>query len=255
MRHNRALLTLGGSAVLALGTTSVFLAPASAQVRPAAVACNQTALVAAVNAANAAGGGTVTLTAGCTYTLTAGNGNDGVNGPDGLPIITTPITFSGNADVITRASTAPAFRIVQVASSGGITLDAVTVSGGNATSVLNDNGGGILNFGAVTLTGSQLSGNTAGGRGGAVYSTGAAAAATFTSSTIENNAAYQGAGLASIMGTFTFSSSAVTGNAATVDPGGIYFNTGTATLNTSTVTANTPTNCAGSPSPVPGCVG
>jgi hypothetical protein len=226
MRNNRALLTLVGSAVLALASTSFFLAPASAQARPAAVACNQAALVTAVNAANAAGGGTVTLTPGCTYTLTAGNGDDGVNGPDGLPIVTAPITFSGNANVITRASGAAAFRIVQVSATGGITLDAVTLSGGDATSTLNDDGGGILNFGAVTLTGSELSGNTAD----------------------------QGAGIASVDGTVTLTSSAVSGNAATVDPGGIYFNTGTATLNTSTVTANTPTNCAGSPSPVPGCI-
>ena len=254
MRNKRALYALGGSAALALGTTSLFLAPASAQVRPSSVACNQTALVAAVNAANAAGGGTVTLTPGCTYTLTGSNGNDLLNGPDGLPIITTPITFSGNANVITRASTAPAFRIVQVASTGGITLDAVTLSGGDATSALNNDGGAILNFGAVTLTGSHLSGNTAGGLGGAVYSTGAAAAATFTSSTIGSNTADQGAGIASVAGALTITSSSVTGNAATADPGGIYFDTGTATLNTSTVTANTPTNCAGSPSPVPGCV-
>ena len=255
MRNTRALFTLGGSAVLALGTTSLFLAPASAQVRPSSVACSQTALVAAVNAANAAGGGTVTLTPGCTYTLTSANGDDGVNGPDGLPIITTPITFSGNANVIARAATAPAFRVVQVSSTGGVTLDAVTISGGDAASVLNHNGGGILSFGAITLTGSHLSGNTAAGLGGAVYSTGTAAAATFTSSTVTGNTAARGAGLASVAGALTITSSSVTGNAATVDPGGIYFDTGTATLHTSTVTANTPTNCVGSPSPVPGCVG
>jgi len=259
MRLSRALLAFTGAGALVIGATSFASASvpisASAPVKPAAVACNQAALVAAVTAANAAGGGTITLTAGCTYTLTSSNGNDGVNGPDGLPIITTPITFSGNADIITRAATAPAFRIAQVTTAGGLTLDAVTLSGGDATAAGDDNGGGILNFGAVTLTGSALSGNTALGLGGALYGSGAASASTFTSSTISGNAAHQGAGLAVVLATFTATSSVITDNAATVDPGGIYFSAGTGTLNTTSVTANTPTNCVGSPSPVAGCVG
>jgi predicted outer membrane repeat protein len=178
-----------------------------------------------------------------------------VNGPAGLPIITTPITFSGNANIIARAATAPAFRIAQVGATGGITLKAVTLSGGDATATGHNNGGGILNFGAVTLTGSALSSNTATGLGGGIYSTGTAAAATFTSSTVGSNTANQGAGIASVNGTLTLTSSVVNANAATVNPGGIYYVAGSATLNTSTVTANTPTNCTGSPSPVPGCIG
>ncbi|MFD3701251.1 hypothetical protein ACFWUZ_34910 [Streptomyces sp. NPDC058646] len=47
----------------------------------------------------------------------------------------------------------------------------------------------------------------------------------------------------------------VSGNAAAINPGGIYHVAGTATLNTSSVTANTPTNRTGIPSPVPGCTG
>ena len=101
----------------------------------------------------------------------------------------------------------------------------------------------------MTLTGSHLSGNMAGGLGGAIYSTGTPASATFTSSTVKTNAANQGAGIASVNGTLTLTSSVVTTNAATVNPGGIYYVASSATLNTSTVTANTPTNCTGSPSP------
>lgn len=250
MRHNRTVLTLAAGTVLAAGTA--LLLPMTAQ---AAVACDETALVTAVTAANAAGGGTVTLTPGCTYTLTTSHGDDGVHGPAGLPIITAPITFEGNANTITRDSTAAAFRIVQVDPTGGITLKAVTLSGGLATTTGQDNGGGILSYGAVTLTGSELSGNTAGGLGGAIYSTGTPAAATFTSSTVTANNANQGAGIASVDGTITVTSSVVNSNAATVNPGGIYFVSGTATLTTSTVTANTPTNCTSSPSPVPGCIG
>ncbi|MFI6026615.1 hypothetical protein [Amycolatopsis magusensis] len=239
--------------VLAAG--SAVLLPLTAQARAESVACTEAALVTAVTAADAAGGGTVTLTPGCTYTLTAAHGDDGVHGQAGLPVITTPITFEGNANTITRAPAAAAFRIAQVAPTGGITLKAVTVSNGHAATAGQDDGGGILSFGSVTLTGSALSGNTANGQGGALHSTGTPAAATFTSSTVNGNTAGQGGGIASLNGTLTLTSSVVNSNAATVNPGGIYYLAGSATLNTSTVTANTATNCTGSPSPVPGCIG
>lgn len=253
MRHNRTILTLVGASILVTGTA--LLLPMAAQARTVSVACDEAALVTAVTAANAAGGGTVTLTPGCTYILTSSHGNDGVNGPAGLPIVTTPITLEGNANTITRAATASAFRIAQVSLTGGITLKAVTLSGGHAATLGHTHGGGILNFGAVTLTGSHLSGNTADGLGGALYSTGTPAAATFTSSTVSSNTANQAGGVASLNGTLTITSSTVNINTATVNPGGIYYVAGSATLNTSTVTANTPTNCTGSPSPVPGCIG
>jgi hypothetical protein len=253
MRNNRTISTFAGAMVLAAG--SAVLLPLPAQARAESVACTEAALITALNAANAAGGGTVTLTPGCTYTLTTAHGDDGVHGPAGLPIITTPITLEGNANTITRASTAAAFRIGQVASTGGVTLKAVTFGNGHAATTGNNDGGGILSFGAVTLTGSALSGNAANGRGGALYSTGTSAAATFTSSTVDGNTAGQGGGIASVNGTLTLTSSVVTTNAATANPGGIYYAAGSATLNTTTVTANTATNCTGSPSPVPGCIG
>jgi hypothetical protein len=69
----------------------------------------ETALVAAaIIADNAAGGGTVTLTPDCTYTLTTSHGTG--HGPDGLPLITTPISLAGNVNTITRSAAAPAFR-------------------------------------------------------------------------------------------------------------------------------------------------
>ncbi|MFD8495552.1 hypothetical protein [Amycolatopsis sp. NPDC059657] len=253
MRHNRVILTLAGASALAVGTA--VLLPMAAQATTEAVACNETALVTAVTGANAAGGGTVTLTPGCTYTLATSHGNDGVNGPAGLPIITTPITFEGNANVITRFPAAAAFRIVQVGTTGGVTFKAVKVTNGHAAATGHNDGGGILSFGAVTLTGGELSGNVADGLGGALYSTGVPAAATFTSSTVKSNIANRGGGIASVNGTLTITSSTVTINTAAVNPGGIYYQAGSASLNTSTVTANVATNCSGSPSPVPGCIG
>lgn len=250
MRHNRTILTLAAGTVLAAGTA--LLLPLTAQ---AAVACNETALVTAVTATNAAGGGTVTLTPGCTYTLTAGHGNDGVHGLAGLPIITTPITFEGNANTITRAATAAAFRIAQVSSTGGITL-----KGGHPQRRPRDH-----------HRPEQRRRDPQPRRGhphrqspdreqrrrawrrhlqhrhtrvGDVHQQHG-----------DSQHREQGAGIASVNGTLTLTSSAVNTNAATVNPGGIYYIAGSATLNTSTVTTNTPTNCTNSPSPVPGCIG
>jgi hypothetical protein len=275
MQARHTLSILSGAILCAAGITVLMSTAAQAQ-----VACTQTALVAAVNAANEAGGGNITLTPGCSYVLTSSNGG-GTNGPDGLPVITTAITLTGNANIITRAATALPFRIVEVSASGNLTLKSVTLSNGSAA--LNG-GGGILNAGAVTLTGSALSGNTAiTGNGGGIYSGhSASAAATFTSSTLSGNAATvgSGGGIYSTGGTATFTSSSINGNTASIDgggaasvnaiftttstpvtanaaltAGGIYRLNGTMTVTTSPISGNILNNCVGSSPAVPSCTG
>jgi hypothetical protein len=249
----------------------------------AAVACSETALVAAITAANASGGGNVVLTAGCTYRLTASHAV-GREGADGLPVITTVITLTGNQNVITRAATAPSFRIAEVASTGNLTLKLVTLDNGLAVG----DGGGILNYGAVTLTGSALTNNTASGNGGGlsnedVASPGTGTAATFVSSKVlHNTASTTGGGVYNgLRGTLSMTSGAVNGNTSslfgggiaainstattvTTTPvsanatglfsGGIYRLGGTMTITASPITANSPTNCVGSLPSVPGCI-
>jgi hypothetical protein len=251
----------------------------------AAVACNEAALISAINAANAAGGGNVVLTPGCTYTLTTSHAT-GAHGPDGLPIITTVITLTGNNNTITRSSLLP-FRIAEVSSTGNLTLKSVTLNNGSA--LLGD-GGGILNFGAVTLTGSGLTNNTASGTGGGlsnadVPAPGTGTAATFTSSRVSDNTATgrggglynglrgtltmtstpvggnrsllaQGGGIAAINSTATtLTSSPVSANSATLGAGGIFRLGGVMTITTSPITGNSPNNCVGSSPPVPSCIG
>jgi hypothetical protein len=240
--------------------------PAVEAVAPAVVvACSELALVNAINAANAAGGATLNLAAGCTYIITTPHG-----GPaNGLPVITTAITFEGTGTTITCATglLIPRFRILEVAPAGDLPLLA--------------NGGGILNRGTLTLTGSTLAGNTSGASGGGIYNAGTATftssaitgnstgllgngggiynnngTMTFTSTPIGNNSAVlQGAGIFTVGGVVTITSSPVNANVSLLGPGGIYRNGGTMTITTSPVTGNAPTNCAGSPTPVPGCVG
>jgi hypothetical protein len=240
------------------------------------VACSESALVKAINTANATGGGTLNLAAGCTYLITLPHGGSG----NGLPVITTAITFEGTATTIRRAPGALLpFRILEVALTGDLTVKAVALSGGRGP--LLANGGGILNRGALTLTGSTLTDNIAGASGGGIYNSGTATftssriagnstgllgqgggvynnngTMTFTSTPIENNSAVlEGGGIFTVGGVVTISTSPVTANHAVLIPGGIYRSGGTMTITASPVTANTPTNCAGSPSPVPGCVG
>ncbi len=261
--------------------TASLLWPMSAQ---AAVACTETALVQAVTAANAAGGGNVVLTPGCTYVLTKSN-NIGAYGPNGLPIITTVVTLTGNANVITRSAalvTRP-FRIAEVSKTGNLTLKSVTLNNGFAVG----SGGGILNFGAATLTGSALTNNRATGVGGGlanadVPAPGTGTAATFTSSTVSgNSAAGRGGGIYNgLRGTLTVTTSSVTinsgllagggiaavnstattltstpisANSATLGAGGVYRLGGVITVTTSPITGNTPNNCVGSSPAVPGC--
>ena len=240
------------------------------------VACSEIALVNAINTANASGGGTLNLAAGCTYSITVPHGGSA----NGLPVITTAITLEGTGTTIQRSPGALLlFRIVEVALSGDLTVKAVTLKGGK--SPVFANGGGILNHGALTLTGCTLISNIAGASGGAIYNNGTmtftsssvtgnstglvgnggaiynnGGTVTVTSTPLENNSAgLKGGGIFAVNGTMTLTSSPVTANKSSLTPGGIYRSGGTLTITTSPVTANTPTNCAGSPTPVPGCVG
>jgi hypothetical protein len=261
-------------------TAGAAVPSAAAQARPLAVACSETALVTAVNTAQAAGGGVLTLTPNCTYNLTSARSTSLFHGRTGLPPITTTITFEGDGNVIRRSSST-AFRIIRVDTSGTLTLKGVEVADGRSTGLgAADDGGGILNFGALTLTASAVNDNSAAGDGGGIKSTGASAAVTLTDSTLSGNSASafggglhstgaatftssfvnggnsatRGGGIASVNGTLTMTSTPVSANTAAVTAGGVYRQQGTMTLTTSPITGNSPNNCVGSTPAVPGCV-
>jgi hypothetical protein len=195
MRRIRTTIqALIGATVIAGGMAA--LTPAAwADTIP--VACSETALVAAINLANTTSASdTLVLAGGCTYTLTSSHGSL-LDGPDGLPPITTPIAMIGPA-TITRSSSAPSFRIAEVSTPPGSTIPAsltlttsVALTNGRADG--DRDGGGILNHSAVTLTNSSLSNNTATRNGGGLANadtpSGTAPAATFTDSPVSNNTA------------------------------------------------------------------
>jgi hypothetical protein len=219
MRRIRTTIqALIGATVIAGGMAA--LTPAAwADTIP--VACSENDLVAAVNLANSTpASDTLVLAGGCTYSMTSPHGSS-ANGQEALPVITTPIEMIGPA-TITRAS-GGSFRIAEVSSTGSLTLTtSVALTNGSAVG----DGGGILNFGAVTLTNSSLSGNTATGNGGGLANadtpSGTAPAATFTNSPVSNNTAgLRGGGIYNgIRGTLTTTGTSgspliITGNTVT----------------------------------------
>jgi CSLREA domain-containing protein len=212
-------------ALFGLVASIIFYVAQSAQAATFAIPCNDTAgLIAAINTANSNGeADTIALAANCTYTLTAvDNTNDGANG---LPSISSDITIVGNGTIIERSGAAPAFRLLHIAASGALTLDGVTLRGGqtdvvsfpsaSGAAIFNNRGGltirnshitlntsigsgaGIYNYsGTLLLTRSTISQNTAGGDGGGLQNDGgpAPAVATIENSTIAANVAGGGGG-------------------------------------------------------------
>ncbi len=203
-----------------------------------------------------------------TYTLDEQNpmGSENLNTSGDLDI--EGGTFAGvrivgaGAGITTITRMTVVDRLIHV-ESDSVTIEGVTVTGGNS----ND-GGGIANVGNLTLTNTTVSGNVAtsddpGEGGGGIHQTGAGAATTLNGSTISgNDAALEGGGIYLNAGTLTMNQSAVSGNSATqaVDDmtthsprgGGLHLNTGTATIDGSSLTGNDASTADGDDSPFGG---
>jgi len=187
---------------------------------------NITALRAAI--ANAAPGGTIVLFTNGTYTL------------DGTALeIDKQITINGRGATIDGND---ASRVINVESTGNLTLRDVIITGGSAP-----NGGGIFNYGTVTLKdNSSVSGNTAVSfGGGGILNDGYESGTVMLKDKISvsgNTAIFGGGILNYCSGTVTLKDkSSVSGNEATGGNGGggIFNDFGTVTLSdTSRVSGN-----------------
>ncbi|MGZ0200369.1 hypothetical protein ACNFR7_09255 [Streptomyces sp. RM1] len=204
--------------------------------------CTESDLQAAI-AAVATVGGTVNLKRHCTYTLTDATPP---NGDNGLPVIKNKVTINGRGATITRAATAGDFRFFEIdGPDGKLTLNALTLSNGHASSGLgNGRGGAIWLSGAgpaLTLNDSCLTTNTADTFGGAIDNDNGVV--SVNRSTLYNNTANSGGALFVSpfggSGTATVDRSRITGNHATRLAGGIAAAVGTTVTLTSTrVTRN-----------------
>jgi hypothetical protein len=148
----------GGAAILLAGLLAA--APAAQASTGGTVPCKTPALIAAINAANSSGGARINLAPWCTYQLTTASSPNAMLGDSGLPVITTRITLNGVHTTI--AGNNSTFRILLVTGSGKLTLNGLTITGGNTPGP----GGGIFNLeGTLVLNHSRVTGNaSAGGR-------------------------------------------------------------------------------------------
>ncbi|MDR4504173.1 MAG: hypothetical protein MRK01_05170 [Candidatus Scalindua sp.] len=219
------------------------------------------ALIDAINTANGNGEDDTINLQGGIYSLTQKN-ND-INGPNGLPSITSNISLNGvtdNSTIIERnidSPHIPLFRIFHVANTGNIQLESLTIQGGIAPFRVTHeqtetfNGGGLYNAGAVTMRNSTVSTNTA-GNGGGIFNTGDI---TIENSTVETNQSLgyedsssfntKGGGIYNDGGTVTVTNGTISDNAVGVydgygrgDGGGIYSKGGSVTLTSTTVSNN-----------------
>jgi hypothetical protein len=233
MKISRGLMNKGGG-WLVLGTLLTLLglaSPAHAAEFSCAVG-DVACLIEAIHVANGNGeANTLTLEAG-TYTLTAVD-NDTTAGPTGLPSVTGRLTITGagaDATILERAAGAPQFRLLDVAPTGTLTLDGLTLQGGDVAGLPNrglytvSGGGGIQNHGTLTLTHSLLRHNVA-SQGGGIYNVGPL---PITHSTVSGNSALgdsasgYGNGGGVFGGTLTITDSTLRGNSASGNGGGIY---------------------------------
>jgi len=181
---------------LACGVCLLSLVSLASPSQAADFACTAgdvTCLITGINMANANGeANTLTLEAGI-YTLTTVDNT--TDGPNGLPSVTSTLTIQGagaNTTVIERVSSAPRFRLLHVAATGGLTLEGLTVRGGWSSSS-NDAGGGLFNRGVLALAHTTVSRNMADAGGGLANRGGVM---TIAQSTIrENRSGHPGGGI------------------------------------------------------------
>ncbi|WP_307935106.1 right-handed parallel beta-helix repeat-containing protein [Salinispora arenicola] len=197
------------------------------------VPCDADALIAAITLANARGGAVLDLATDCTYLLTAT-----IDGA-GLPAITTPITLNGGKHTtITRAAAAPLFRILTVEAGGHLTLNHLTITGGQ-TETFDDGGGILANSGSTLAINHSVIRNNIGNNGGGVANFGTT---TVKHSTVsENTARANAGGLQNMAGLLTIERSKITDNTApglAIGGGLGSINGATTRINRSSITHN-----------------
>ena len=169
-----------GVAIVGLAAAGVIVPAGVAAANTVSIACgDNAALVENMNLGNRQAGGTVNieLAAGCVYTLTADSTSDRfVNGTagDAFEIINNGAgdgantVVDGNGATIRRAAGSPRFRFFEIDFEGNVTLNNLTLSGGegfdgtNGTEVISSSntGAGTWHLAACQITGDNGSANS-----------------------------------------------------------------------------------------------
>ncbi len=177
-------------------------------------------------AGNPSGADTINLPAGGNFLLTTPVGATSFDS-NGLPVITGTVIINGNGSTLSRASTAPAFRIMAVEAGGDLTVNNAAISGGLAPGSFGfGGGGGFIVKGRLTLNGATVSGNS-GNDGGGIFNY--EGTLTINNSTLSNNYAshfdslyWRGGGAINNWGAMTITNSVLSGNRALGEGGAIH---------------------------------
>jgi hypothetical protein len=178
----------------------------------------------------AVAGDTVNFSCSGTITLTA------------TLLIDKDLTIDGSGQTVT-ISGGNLVRVFYVNSGVTVTLNNLTVADG----LFSGWGGGIENYGTLTVMNSTLANNSATGGGG--YGGGIDNRNTLTvlNSTFSGNSADNGGGgISNMGGTLTMANSTLSENSASDWGGGIFTSVGTATVTNSTLSGNSATGAGGS---------
>jgi hypothetical protein len=207
----RSVTKSAGSAIAAiLVQAGTVVAPPVASAQPVEfVPCSTSRLISAITTANPLGGRTLRLASHCTYLLTAVA--EIGTGPNGLPIIRGNITLVGGPSTfITRAASAPVFRLIETAPGSVLRVVGIFLTGGSST-----------------------------GTGGAIRNSGGTVVLDHTTLT-RNRAQTLGGGIDNVNpGHVVINTSVISANTAATVNGGGMFNDGRASINFSRFTDNT----------------
>lgn len=163
------------------------------------------------------------------------------------------IIGNGSANTVIQANAMPntaTYRVIEVTSTGNLTLDGVTVKNGRCNGACGvtyaDGGGGVINFGTLTVTNSVFSGNSA-ANGGGIYCVNNTTLTVTNSTFSGNSASVNGGGIYTVSKsntTITVANSTFSGNSAYYLGGGIN-NGHILTLTNSTFSGNSANNGGG----------
>jgi hypothetical protein len=187
-------------------------------------------LIDAITQANSNGeSNTITMEAG-TYLLTEVNNSS--QGNNGLPVITGNMTIQGAGMERTIISTGPdiRFRLLHVGSTGTLTVEGLTLRGGNGLT-----GGGLLNQGGTVAIGQVLFDDNFGDAGGGLNNDGGLV--TIDNAKFVANASFHGGGgLRNASGIVLISQTSFARNVS--DGGGAISNAGTMFISNCAIVEN-----------------
>jgi hypothetical protein len=133
--------------------------------------------------------------------------NAGADGANALPVVLGKVSLLGAGADVERPSGAPSMRLLEVANSGRLTIQQVTLNGGSTAA----GGGMLLNLGTATIGSSAVVANTAVGNGGAIFNRGKL---TVDNSTLTANSGHDGGAIASNRGSVTLINDTLSGDSS-----------------------------------------